>query len=182
MKWNIVNLSATVTFGVVSVVGLIYTLWPGTDPNISSAWVNVSADMITLGLLLLGAVALSILVILAVRLLRPAVRQRLKSPRRRFMELAPELRELQHMTTDSLGNISMPRPELGIRTYLLLTTLADLGIDCRLPVHSLSTLSSWRTLERCFEVLAVLADTGRLDDAKVVAKAFQDTIKEDLER
>lgn len=175
-KWNIVNLSATVIFGVVSVVGLIYTLSPGTDPNISGAWVNVSADMITLGLLLLGAVALSIPLILVVRLLSPAVRQRLKSRRRRFAELATELRELQHMTVVR-GVIpaaySIPSPERRTRALLLVKELANLGIDCHTPAHSESPLATWHTLGNCFEVLAVLADAGKLDEANAWAKTFR---------
>ncbi len=95
MKWNIVLGVAGI---VATIAGTVYTQWPGTDPNISSAWVNVSADMITLVLVMIGTFASLVLFVLSSRPLWPAVRQRLKSRRRRFVELAPELRELQHMT------------------------------------------------------------------------------------
>jgi len=167
MKWNIVNFSATVIFGVVSVVGLIYTLWPGTDPNISSAYVNVSADMIALGLLLLGAVALSIPLILGSRLLWPVVRQRLKTRRQRFSELAPELHTLPSIYSSS--------PAREMRFRVMLDKLRNLGINLPGPEHSNSLSHSirlWILLDRCFQDLAILADEGRLDQAREVSKRY----------
>ena len=94
----------------------------------------------------------------------------------------PELRELQYMTIGSFGNRSIPSAELQVRTALLVERLSDLGINCRPPDHSLTTLFTWCTLERCFEVLAVLADARKLDEAKDAAQAFQNAIREDRER
>lgn len=178
MKWNIVNFSTTVIFGAVSVVGLIYTVWPSTDPYLIVAGVYVSEDMITLGLLLLGAIALSIPLILVGRLLWPAVRQLLKTRRRRFEELAPELRELQQMTKKSERMRTMPSIEHRTRTLLLLGRLKALGIDCSPDINIESELHVWRTLEECFEALAVLADADRLDTAKIAAKSFRGEISD----
>ena len=181
MKWNIALGVAGI---VATIAGTVYTQWPSTDPRISWAGVTVSADMITLGLVMLGASLLSILLILASRPLWPVVRQRLKSRRQRFMELAPELRELSrmtHSTSQIVGEPTqaiMPSAEHRTRTFLMVEKLKGLGVDCSTSVQSNSTLRTWRTLSSCFEVLAVLADARKLDEAKEAGKAFQDVIRE----
>ena len=180
MKWNIALGIAGI---VATVAGTVYTQWPGTDPNISSAWVSVSADTVTLGLVMLGAATLSILLILASRPLWPAVRERLKTRRQRFKELAPELRELQQMTLVS-GVIptqhTMPSVEHRTRALLLVMSLARLGIDCSPAINIDWDPYTWRTLEECFEALAVLADAGRLDTAKIAAESFRGEIRDQI--
>ena len=181
MKGTIVGVVATI---IACVVGIGYTEWRNTDPNISGEWVNVSADMITLGLMMIGSAALFVLLVLAGRLLWPAVRRRLKSRRQRFMELAPELRELQDMTlvVTIPPYHQIPSLEERTRAFLMVKSLANLGIDCSPPIHGGWGLRPWRILEDCFEMLAVLAYAGELDDAKESAKVFREQIREELRK
>ena len=51
MKGTIVSVVATI---VACVVGIIYTEWRNTDPHIAGTWITVSADFITLALLIVG--------------------------------------------------------------------------------------------------------------------------------
>ena len=181
MKGTIVGLVGT---AIACAIGIGYTEWRNTDPNISGAWINVSADMVTLGLVMIGGAALSILLILASSPLWPAVRQRLKTRRQRFKELAPDLRELQQMTLVR-GVVptrrTTPSIEHRTRTLLILGKLNALGIDCSPAINIESRLQVWRTLEECFEALAVLADAGRLDAAKGAADAFRGEISDYIE-
>ncbi len=54
MKGTIVSVVATI---LACVVGIIYTEWRNTDPHIAGEWVTVSADFITLALLIVGSIA-----------------------------------------------------------------------------------------------------------------------------
>ena len=174
MKGTIVGVVAT---AIACIAGIVYTEWRNTDPNISGAWINVSADTITLCLVMIVVFALSILLMLGGRLLWPMVRQRLISPKQRFAELAPELHALKRT--------HYPSPEEKMRTIVTLEKLYNLGINLPGPEHIIERhwverSRAWESLGSCFQELAVLADEGRLDQAREVADQYAKRMAEPI--